>query len=258
MDTFRPISLGSLSPGSEEDDDDDYSDGDSSSGSDSEPYSECPSEASDYPTEVQDYPPEDLVLDSNHQAAVREWQGTRTPLSPRASSPEVPLAMTMWEHIRALNPKLIHRVLWATVLHMWDEGHEDYDINDLIDYFKNYCATQENDTSQNGIGHQSPVLLWADSEQGQGICEHLVDLIISLAWLLQRLPDLDPASVVARMTAFVFATKRIPLWGDAIDAFPTPEDVATFAEDGPRYLDSDALDDIFMYTAMQRGIAVDE
>jgi hypothetical protein len=164
----------------------------------------------------------------------------------------------MWEHIRALNAKPIHSALWASALQMWDGGLQDYDIDDLIDHFKNNCTTQGNGTSQNGIGHPSPVLIRADSQQGMAICGHLVDLIICLSWLLQRLPVLDPVSPVARMTVFVFATKRIPLWGEPIDAFPTPEYVATFAEDGPRSLDSDAFDEILRYAAMERGIAVNE
>jgi hypothetical protein len=178
MDTFRPTSFGSLSPESEDDDDVDDSDEDSSSGSDSGSYSECPSEFPDYPTEIQNHPPEAFVLDTNHQAAVREWQATRAPLPPRTTSPEVPLVATMWEHIRALNAKPIHSALWASVLQMWDGGLQDYDIDDLIDYFKNNCTTQEHGTSQNGIGHPSPVLIRPDSQQGMAICGHLVDLII--------------------------------------------------------------------------------
>ena len=170
-------------------------------------------------------------------------------------SPRAPTATRMWAHIIALHPSPIHKVLWARILQV-DEEVEKNNIDSLIETFKSSWATQDHESSQNGTKHQSrrgsneP-----NSEQRHDLCGHILALMDDLQWLTRNIPYLDPVSPIARMTVFIFVTQRIPLWGDPIDAFPTPDHVTMFVENGPRALSDDVCDAIFENVMREGGIA---
>lgn len=201
------------------------------------------------------------------------WQGLRShapsdpdPPSDSVSHPEshtmaefdysrAPTATRMWAHIVALHPSPIHKVLWARILQVDEEGEND-DIDSLIETFKSGCGTQDHESSQNGTEHQS--LQGSNeptSEQRLDICGYILALVDDFQWLTRNIRYLDPVSPIARMTVFVFVTQRIPLWGDPIEAFPTPDHVTMFATNGPHASSDDICDAIFQNVMSEGGMA---
>lgn len=155
----------------------------------------------------------------------------------------------------ALHPSPIHNLLWARILQGDEEG-ENEDIDTLVETFKPSYGTQDHEYSRNGTKHQSRQgSNGPNGEQRHEICRHIMGLMDDLQWLTRNVTFLDPVSSIARMTVFISATQRIPLWGDPIDAFPIPEHVIMFAENGPRALSDDACDAIFKNLMSEGGMA---
>ncbi|KAJ5198540.1 uncharacterized protein N7498_007657 [Penicillium cinerascens] len=169
-------------------------------------------------------------------------------------SSRAPTATRMWAHILALHPSPIHKVLWARVLQVDEEGKND-DIDSLIETFKSGRGTQDQESSQNNTKHQSRQgSNEPNSEQRREMCGYILALMDDIQWLIRNIRYLDPVSPIARMTVFIFVTQRIPLWGDPIDAFPTPGHVTMFAENGPRAVSDDICDAIFQNVMREGGM----
>jgi len=178
---------------------------------------------------------------------------TESDITAISNFPQVPLATELWGNILALNPDPIHKTLWESTLGFNDKS-QSMDVDSLIKSLKKRYMAQEEATSPNDAERLSYPASTEPTPEHQAIWGHILKLMISLKWFLDRLIFFDKASPMARMAVFIFENERIPLWGNPIDALPTPGHVAMFTQFGAPALPSDIQYSLFENAVMERGI----